>query len=393
MQRLPVRVSIHRVCLGLLAVLVIGLLSACVILHGQRITVFHDTARDSLLLLINYDGIHDSGDDDNGRGVDQIPKFLRNGEVLLLDWPWHYDPARLAGWTTRAESLAAENQKARVALARFTQENVKARVLGHYRDFENRIGAAQLVTISSAQQFIERINRAIDEALLHELEDSAEWPRSFERLRVAAAAGTRWVQLEGHSLVIRFPVHPREWAYGKFEILDNVIGASFRDKDPKSSHRLFQSLAAAPLSYQEEAGWVTIRLGEKSRPHTYRFSLREDYEPSLEEVITTYVPTNLDEVWTTGDGSNIDPALPKLLPPEERVRAWIRAAAEPGAAGVSARTLLREFGSRWNGDEGMPAAPAKAILAPETSEEALTEYLDAWRLWYKKMTYYPRTRM
>ena len=76
----------------MLAVLLL-FLPGCVQLTGQRITWWYDRAKDELQVLIHYDGIHDSGNDQNGKGTEQIPPFVREGNVMLLDWPFQLEMA------------------------------------------------------------------------------------------------------------------------------------------------------------------------------------------------------------------------------------------------------------------------------------------------------------
>lgn len=79
-----------RISISLLALLFIALLmvGSCVELTGQRISWFYDEAKDELLILIHYDGIHDSGSDKNGIGVEQVPKFVESGFPLtFIEFP------------------------------------------------------------------------------------------------------------------------------------------------------------------------------------------------------------------------------------------------------------------------------------------------------------------
>ncbi|MHC5065120.1 MAG: hypothetical protein ACYTG5_14230 [Planctomycetota bacterium] len=63
---------------------------ACVELTGQRISWFHDVAEDRLQFLIHYDGIHEGGGS-RDKGSEQIPEFVANEEILIMDWIFHLD--------------------------------------------------------------------------------------------------------------------------------------------------------------------------------------------------------------------------------------------------------------------------------------------------------------
>ena len=74
----------------LISILPVVLLG-CVELQGQRISIYHDQEQDRLLFLLHYDGIHDSGSDEDGTGVEQIQETARSGDFMLLDWYFHVD--------------------------------------------------------------------------------------------------------------------------------------------------------------------------------------------------------------------------------------------------------------------------------------------------------------
>ena len=78
----------------LLLALVLLTVPACVQLTGQRITWSYDAVKDEIQILLFYDGIHDSGTNQNGKGLEQIPKFVQDGDFMLLDWPFHVSRAR-----------------------------------------------------------------------------------------------------------------------------------------------------------------------------------------------------------------------------------------------------------------------------------------------------------
>ena len=81
----------RRASIGLwLSVAMLAALSGCVELTGQRITWFYDQAKDELQILLYYDGIHDSG---SGTEPGTIANFVRDGNVMLLDWPFHVQMA------------------------------------------------------------------------------------------------------------------------------------------------------------------------------------------------------------------------------------------------------------------------------------------------------------
>ena len=95
-----------RIIVLFLALLV---LYGCVSLTGQRFTWFHDVVKDTFYILIQYDGIHE-GRGGNKLGKDQIPKFIADRDIMILDWIGHIqrdDLDRMKAKKDPVESAAA----------------------------------------------------------------------------------------------------------------------------------------------------------------------------------------------------------------------------------------------------------------------------------------------
>lgn len=381
----------RRMRLTSLAVLTAALwtMSGCVELTGQRITWFYDAAKDELHFLIHYDGIHDSGSDEHGKGTEQIPKFVAGGDVMLLDWPFHVDMADVRKTLEDEDADAREKQLAR-RLASF-----KVKPIGYYREPDGRIGAAQLVTIPQAKQFVREINDLLNQEISEDtVSPASPMARTEKRFKAAAKHGHQWLRLDGHAIRLTVPVHPDEWARVKGEFLRDFgkeLAREFDTENPQQNGKLFQIaqvLASLPVSYVDRGDRVTFAVGRPDVPSTARFTIRDDYDDSLEKVLLKAVPVELDKTLanTLLDGTAKRPpeaaAILDWGPPEERVRALLAAARqeEPGRK-KAALDQLEKWGTRWNREHGVPKAPA-GTDKPE-------DYPAAWQKWYKHMKRYP----
>jgi hypothetical protein len=195
--------------------------AACVELTGQRITWFHDAANDALVVLVHYDGIHDSKNGDPAR-PGTIADFVRDGDVMFADWWGHLDMKKFREQAKEADPLKAG--AAQLVL------RLRAEPLGHYREPDGRIGGLQRITISGVSSFVKQANVLFSQVVLQgEVFDPKVLPRSVARMHEAARAGHAWFALRGHSIRFSFPVDPAEWAHVKADELEELFREIFQD--------------------------------------------------------------------------------------------------------------------------------------------------------------------
>jgi hypothetical protein len=374
-----------RWIIGLL--LLVTTVPACVELTGQRLTWSYDPAKDEIVVLLHYDGIHDSGGDSSGKGVRQIPEFVAGGNVMLLDWIGHLDMAQLRA---RAEDPATKPLERDCAKLLTT---FRAEAIGHYREPDGRIGALQRITVPRASDFVRKANELINRSIL---EQSGEGTNPVDR-RVRKAAETRhaWFRLDGNAIRVAVPVPPDQWAMLKAEALRQAgqwAAKMLDDKTDAKERRNFpaavQALTAAPLSYLEDGDRVEIVLGRKKTPSTLRFSSRDEYEPSLEKVTAETVRLDLDRAIADAllePKAKAPDAVRELLawgPPEDRARALV-AAVQSGPAGrkEAAVKQLAALAQGWNQAGRLPEAPRQT----SGNEKSLAE----WKAWYAEMRRFP----
>ena len=372
------------------------LLSGCLELVGQRIGIHYDAAKDELRILIHYDGIHDSGNEQFGNGAGQLAEAIADGNILIMDWPFHLPLKKIVA--------GAANQNLPQEVRDFVDllpKSVEVTALGWYRDPRDRIGGAQLVTVRGAKTFIAKANAAISAAIQQmPAGEPEEIKRSVALIRKAAKNGHAWLSLEGYSLKVSLPVHRTEWARAKAkgmkQALEHLIAiASQPPENADGSRRVLdpivRGLACMPITYSEADGMISLTLGDPKAPSTIRLESLKDYKPNLEKAVQEKVHHNLDDVmlpYVLGHKVRADKhsalveSLLPLMPPEERVRPLMRAVRGKNAKiAAEAVKKLEDLAEEWNEKEGFPTAPKPG----GTGEE----YLDRWATWYREMIRFP----
>jgi len=362
----------------------------CVELDGQRLSWFYDAARDELKILLHYDGIHESRAG-NTKGIEQIPKFVESGSILVWDWPFHID---MADVREKAADQTADPKEKELAAAMLS---MKVEPVGYYREPDGRVGAAQMITIPNAKKFVALINEVINTQMVFE-NDSPSGPmaRTEKRIVQAAKVGHRWITLDGHAVRVVIPVHPTEWALVRGEFLEEVAEGVARsleedaNTDDRDGYRMILGLlASAPISYVDLKDEVEFVVGWSKTPCTFRAKIRDEYEPSLEKVLIESVKIDLDaklaEALLDGDAAEPSPGVSAMLefgPPEETVRALLAVAGgEDEGRKKTALGRLGKFARQWNRECGQPEAPGQCDDADD--------YLAAWRQWYEQMRVFP----
>jgi hypothetical protein len=376
----------------------LALLIGCARICDQRITLRYDEQADTLYVLIHYDGVHDSGSDQWGKGAEQLARFIDQGEIMLLDWPWHLPMADIRKQVQDA-MLPAEER----AFLQAIVDHVQVEAIGRYRDALGRVGGAQLVTINKASELVNTINDSIN-AGIRRTKLEGIFPPYDEligtRERILAAAGKNhaWLAIDGHALQFNVPMHEQEWAVlkanGIYSFLMEVhkgYPADDEEHTRKTFATMGRSLANVPFAYSETAGLVTLRLGDPAQPATIRLAGLNEYAPNLEPELARLVAKEIEPLIARRvNGENIEPesagltALVEWGPPEERVRAMARAA-ESGDATLAnaAYAWLTRFRDDWNRNRKLPKMPA----AKEPENRA--EFIQACLKWCRELREFP----
>ncbi|MHC4897662.1 MAG: hypothetical protein ACYTGW_11195, partial [Planctomycetota bacterium] len=337
------------------------------------------------------------------KGKEQIPKFVANKAIMLMDWPFHIDPVELEAKEATA-AKAGKPDEIRAAVANLF-DRIQMEVLGYYREPDGRIGAAQLLTIREFEEFLAEVNKIINLALgkqkqaeLAAARREAKMLHTLTKIFTVAEAGHAWLDADGHALRGTVPVDIDEWAELKRSSVTEMLAEFVRvveGGDPKKRDdwaRFLKTASTWPFSYAERGDKVVFTLGNPTVVRTLHVSIREEYEPSLEKVVTEHAKVDLDtslrRLLVDGEAPG-NASLVKILPwlpKTAEVSALLAATRVPvdlrSEQAVAARAerdraikALRTWGLRWNARGGYPPAP------PETTSQE--EYLKAWqRDWY-----------
>ena len=305
---------------------------------------------------------------------------LENGDFLILDWPFHVAMQDIRDALAEEGKLDPLERR----LGEAVLSSVKTTILGHYRDVDGRIGAAQLVVVSKASEILAGVNALFSQEILSGKEDK-DWTRTAARMQEGAKNGEQWVRFDGHSIVMSAPVHLGEWMKMKGELFQDVAKtARKRDDDSEDSLTgLIQFLTVTPMSLIETPERVTLRLGTPSTPTTFRFRLRDTRKTGLDETVLTTIPKNLDDHIVAAllgeEEKKPDRAIQALLdwgPPEEKVRALLGVAAgDDEELRAAAWSKLEAIAAEWNREVGLPEAPATGGVA--------------WEEWCRKVIRFP----
>lgn len=370
--------------------------TGCLELAGQRITLRHDAAKDELHIMLQYDGIHDSGNNEYGDGAVQVAQAVKNGEALLMEWPFHLQPEQLK---LVAKAAGVEVPQEIKDFAGLAANSLTIHTLGFHRDPDGRVGGTQLLTIKNVKAFLAGANRAISAAFLQEGNTAEpEFSRSYEMILAAARKDHAWLSLEGNALKWTMPVHGREWAAlkakGVLAIVDQIESLSGvpeeeRKENDKEFLRALLALTSPSVGFSDADGMLTIRIGDVQGHSTIRLDTGKEYKPNLVDTVTKAAPRDVDDSIVKlmlGEKVEKDAGLIAEIvnwgPPEEKVRGLIKLVkANDAKLAASAVKKLEAFAAAWNEKEAIPAAPA-AMADTE-------EYVEAWKKWYASMLVFP----
>ena len=362
--------------------------AGCIELTGQRISWFYDQQADQMQILVHYDGIHDTGQ--GNRGDEQIPRFVEGGDMMFVDWFLHFDMASLRRQIDDPNVSPLAKDWARLITS------VRTEPAGYYVEPDGRVGAAQLITIPKATEFVKKLNGLVSRQILT-IERTGDAPTDDTLARIQAAAKTdhQWLALSGQSIRVVVPVEPNEWMRLRgvaIRMSSEWITRMNDPADPEIARRgkaLLMILSSIPWSYVDQGDRVTFVLGRASRTSwNLRLPIRDEYRPGMEKVVADSVKTDLDQALARllldkeAPRSGPVAAVLEFGPPEDAVRALLTAAGSADAAKQRAAVeRLKQWAAEWNQARRLPEAPA-ATDSPQ-------DYLAAWKQWYAQMKQFP----
>lgn len=345
--------------------------AGCLELTGQRLTIWYDEESDELSMLIWYDGLHWSDVDfmtsPAERPANRVELGLRDflgdgteGGVFLFHGVFLLEHGFFDGDDSKFE----DEPPLRRALGERMQRTIDRTILGRYRDPDGRIGVAQHVVVREATALMEGVSRAINEALLMDRDERAEWgerhPLAEKGLLhtgalmdSAAERGHAWVRMEDGRVVVEIPVDARERARVKAMVFEELIRNAVDEEE--SWMMLVRMLASMPLEMEERRESFVFRFGGEGvvRMRLFMDTEGDAYSGNLEEMVEEIVDADIDEQiarvyagfakWREGAELVMDYGHP-----EDSVRRWLA---------QEDFTMLEMWGETWNDDGGYPPAP------------------------------------
>ncbi|MHC5065121.1 MAG: hypothetical protein ACYTG5_14235 [Planctomycetota bacterium] len=252
-----------------------------------------------------------------------------------------------------------------------------------------------MITIEKVSEFVGDLNLLINQMVLADKNEAeiTDMPRTWQLFRAVAMQSHKWISLDGQAIRFTMPIDSDELIQAKKQGLKEIFKDLIREHAREESDgiqldkMLTSLLSSAPISYLEEEDALTLQLGTRRGAHTLRLDLRENYEPSLEEVVMKAVRSDLDArlagVLIDGEHLSATSHLQALLtwgPPEVPIRALLNCLdADDEDRRAQAQAILRERAQTWNQAKRTPAAPA--------DDEDPAAYRDAWQTWYRSVSY------
>lgn len=282
--------------------------AGCVDFDEQTVYVEHHQARDRLLLIINYKGIHagpeyqrpgkhvpkEATQPDVSRAMKELRKAVRNRTVAFV----HNSPpparlARLLNWPDAPEYRPHESRSGLRRLA----EHVRVLNAGFYADGSGSICGAQVVIIEPASEAIALANSAINEEMLaaaSELHaENAEEGQVDQPFLQRTREGRTWLELEGHSLILAIPMTERQLKEARFHFFLELLDV------PADRSALYirglQQLLSNPVLAWHANGMLKVQFGVVSEPSVFvALPQQGNYRANLAEDITSTYGLHVD---------------------------------------------------------------------------------------------------
>lgn len=388
-------------------------INGCVELTGQRLSWRYDAEKDELTALLFYDGIHNTKDDDTNT-PEKLAAFIKNGDIMLGDWfGYIFLPAKMREELDKPDSNLSPTVR---KLNEQALKSVHAHAIGYYRDAAGQIGAVQSITISDASKLVAAFNAWMNEQQADQDVDTHSSTFRTERLmHKAAKKHHQWLTLDGNSIVLTMPVDRGEWAKLKADFFTDGMSNwgkddnnQLKDENHKNPDKqlsqvqnsirwMTQFLTSVPVSYTEQGGIVTIRLGDPTTSNTVRYRIHNQYTDNLVEPVKRNIPDDLNAMlakYLLADKPEKNADLDAIIafgPPEQQVMALIGAArGDDAATAEKVAAKLQSWAAKWNSEQSYPQAPAEMPTTADTPPAPDTaSYFKQWDAWLKRMASYP----
>ncbi|MDH3591808.1 MAG: hypothetical protein OER88_08015 [Planctomycetota bacterium] len=243
----------------LTAICLAVLLGGCLQFDEQTFIFSYNVKADRVTLHIVYYGLSTDG----SAGKDAfapLKEAVEDGDVCLLDWPFHYDPSSF--------------RDSGHPIAQLLLRSVRARPVGFFLDEKGRLSAGQIVTIDNASRLVAAYNEAvsaeIDDAL--EIGDHKADAETLQLLEKAKKNGHEWLRLHPHRVEFVAPISDAYLA---------TLEKSF-EKEMKDDAGMAALVRSNPIGFLREGNLAKITVGIAGKHCRIRLpDLKREYEPML----------------------------------------------------------------------------------------------------------------
>lgn len=380
----------QRIRLGLLGASFLVLAAAgCLEFDKQTIYFEHDQANDRLIMVVDYGGLY-AGKENSRVNLAQAQQQLDESvsdhtAAFFSNFPLLWSSAGTRRQVKDPDQDQDLTPKERDELKRLN-DLVTILNAGFYTDPAGRACGAQVVVVEHASEALDLINALLSETFVDAFTEHPE--NANESVRLLADAGRKgykWVELDGNSLVVRFPatedLMEQGWTATVNGVLDEEAGATL-----PAAVRLRQFLST-PMFLWYENGVVTFKVGLPSRPFTLNSRPRQgDYAPNLVDYIKEKYGFDLDarlarylqkpDAPAEAEADRAAKLMAPRLTPQQRARVLVEQL--QAAPSDALWDLLRKT----------PTPPAVLLHPDMASNEDL---LSGWRRWLKKQAAGPDT--
>jgi hypothetical protein len=192
-------------------------LTGCIEFTRQTMSYRHDSARDTLYIFQDYQGIFGANRDDrlDANEAEQLASVLKGGRTFFFsNWITEYNR------TTLEEALKApkgeinkneEHEQAVRALAEIALANVRVENVGFYKNQAGQVCGAQRVTIQQCSRVLAALNRLVPHLLREGAERTEMTEADRQSLLKVADSGGPFIRLEGNRLEVRWPMNDADY--------------------------------------------------------------------------------------------------------------------------------------------------------------------------------------
>jgi hypothetical protein len=219
----PRRAPVSRALAALAAAVALSS-AGCLDFDKQTIVVGFVPDKDEVHVLFVYEGLHVAGKEksDLKKAQEGLTELLTTQKAFYVGHPMLRMPLQ-----PDEKTPSAKDKKIFDLFGKHLSLGKAEAFLGA----DDRLGAAQVLTIKDARQFVDRVNELISEGVAEDLERALKDPKtpkedleSLRLIRKAAKERFAWVRLEPGRLRVTVPGTPAFFARARSDVIRGASG-------------------------------------------------------------------------------------------------------------------------------------------------------------------------